>query len=247
VLILDGYQFDRDYQQKIKAQAYKIIYVDDYLQKDYVADVVINHTNGFDTKALENQKTQFYFGSDYLLLRKAFIEVAQNKTHTHSKDRSGILVCMGGADPQNDILEVLKKVFQQKIKETVYLIIGPNKKIDTATLALLQKYQKQIVLLQNLNAQEMIDLMKKCATAILPPSTIAYEYLCIGGMLYLKQIADNQKHIKSYLLNNCLAVDFESFPVHNDKNQANLLKNQKQVFNGQSHQHLRNIVKQQLI
>jgi len=51
----------------------------------------------------------------------------------------------------------------------------------------------------------MASLMRQCDTAICPPSTVALEYLSIGGNLFLHQTAENQQYLKKYLLTEGLA------------------------------------------
>ena len=245
VVVIDGYQFDNSYQEKVKQFGCNVIYIDDYLKSDYAADAVVNHTGGLNLPS--PNETQYYLGPQYAMLRKPFIEIAKSKTKNKKNDtQDGILICMGGADPNNDTLQVLQTVLNRNVDDRIYLIIGQANNLDIATHLIIDQYQSQIQLLQNLNTEQMIETMRACHTAILPPSTISYEYLCVGGILYIKQIADNQKYNKAYLLNNQLAFDFDDFKIVDDNRIDTILANQKKVFNGQSHNQLINIVKQQL-
>jgi len=61
VFILDGYHFDTDYQRAIRAQGCHLICIDDLADKHYVADVVINHSGGWNTEArfFNSQKSKY--------------------------------------------------------------------------------------------------------------------------------------------------------------------------------------------
>jgi len=46
VVVLDGYNFDEQYQRTLSQQAHKLVYIDDLVQGQQVANVVINHARG---------------------------------------------------------------------------------------------------------------------------------------------------------------------------------------------------------
>jgi RimJ/RimL family protein N-acetyltransferase len=86
----------------------------------------------------------------------------------------------------------------------------------------------------------MVHYMQLCSIAVCPPSGVAFEYLCTKGSLYLYQIADNQKDVKKYLLEEQLAFDLEKdFPAAPDRVTA-ALKAQQIYFHGKSGQYLLN-------
>ena len=47
--------------------------------------------------------------------------------------------------------------------------------------------------------------MKQCCFAICSPSTIVYEYMSVGGVVFLEQIADNQEDVIKYMTEEGLA------------------------------------------
>jgi RimJ/RimL family protein N-acetyltransferase len=94
----------------------------------------------------------------------------------------------------------------------------------------------------------MAGVMELCGMAICPPSSVSFEYASIGGLLFLKQIADNQIEVKKYFIEQQLAFDYEmDFPrvLHSDLYHESLrvVKNQHNVFDGKSDERLKAIFK----
>ena len=77
IVVLDGYHFDLAYQKSIKNTAATLVCIDDLFDKEYVADLIINHApnvNPGNYNALVT--TQFALGPEYALLRPLFLEQA---------------------------------------------------------------------------------------------------------------------------------------------------------------------------
>ena len=121
IVVLDGYNFDTNYQQKIKAKGCKLVCIDDIYAYHFVADAVINHAPGIaETKYSIEPYTQLYLRCNYVLLKKIFLEEALKQHRSFNEKDSSLLICLGGADPDN----ITKQVFE----ETMQLL--PGKKCD---------------------------------------------------------------------------------------------------------------------
>ncbi len=235
IVVLDGYHFRTSYQQIIKNKGCKLVCIDDIHAYHFVADIVINHAGGISKEDYSAESyTEFYLGLKYALLRKPFREAAQNKLSLNKRENT-IFVCLGGADPNNDTMEILKKCEQLKDIESCYVVLGGayshREKLDS----FLEKTTLNITLLSNLDATEMVTYMKRCKKAITPPSSISYEYLCVGGELYLKVIADNQLNINKYFLDAGLAFSYNDYPLFEKEDKVKeAIKIQNLLLDGQS-------------
>lgn len=210
IVVLDGYHFVTDYQRVIKDKGCKLVCIDDIHAYHFVADVVINHAGGIAASDYSAEPyTQFCLGLKYALLRKPFREAAQARSYPDRNDKA-VFICLGGADPNNDTLDILQKCESISAIEQCFLVIGSVYQHRTALESFLKITSLQVELLSNLSAEDMVTYMKKCGMAVTPPSTVSYEYLSVGGILYLKIIADNQKDIHSFFVKNNLAADFET-------------------------------------
>jgi spore coat polysaccharide biosynthesis predicted glycosyltransferase SpsG len=93
-----------------------------------------------------------------------------------------------------------------------------------------------------LDAEGMKKLMVKCAVAICSPSTVSYEYLSIGGELYLYVIADNQTHIFKYFISESLAFPFDNFRIDDNTLLRRVLNNQNRIFDGKSQERIKKAI-----
>jgi UDP-2,4-diacetamido-2,4,6-trideoxy-beta-L-altropyranose hydrolase len=236
IVVLDGYNFNTYYQQKIKAKGCKLVCIDDIHAYHFVADVVINHAPGIDEKDYSVEPyTQLFLGTDYVLLKKIFLEEALTTGKLLDTKQSAILICLGGADPDN----VTKEVFE---KTKVLFPLRPiNVVVGAAYLHLNELKQaiaahQQATLHASIKSAEMLELMQQSNIAITSASTIALEYICIKGNLFLKCIADNQKEIYSSLIKNKCAYAFDL--LHDQCNSNSLIDNQYKLIDGESSQRL---------
>ncbi|MFT6335916.1 MAG: UDP-2,4-diacetamido-2,4,6-trideoxy-beta-L-altropyranose hydrolase [Saprospiraceae bacterium] len=235
VVVLDGYSFETEYQKIIKSIGCKMICIDDINAYHFVSDIVINHAGGFKTQEYSTEaKTKLLLGPSYALLRPEFQKAAQNqKPKTNSES---IFICLGGADPNNDILHVLQKCIIHKPNAFYNIVLGSAFLHQDILEEYINNVPANIQIIKNLNAQEMVVQMQHCAIAITSPSSVSYEYLCTGGKLFLQLIANNQNRIKDFLISNNLAFDFNDFEkvdqvFYNSKLQQSLFDgNQKKRF-----------------
>ncbi|SIO49123.1 UDP-2,4-diacetamido-2,4,6-trideoxy-beta-L-altropyranose hydrolase [Chitinophaga niabensis] len=223
IIVLDGYHFMPPYQQVIKANGNKLVCIDDIHTSPFLADVIINHAGGICKSAYQaTPSTCFYLGTDYVLLRPAF------KPANNNADRKeAVLICLGGADTHNMTLSVLKMLESKKVQQTCFVVLGSAFSHKEALLIYAAKSSLDIHIRENLSEEDLAALMQTCKYAICPPSTISYEYLTVGGELYLVQIADNQKHVYAFLTQTGLAFDGKDIFV--DDQQKLLLSHKLQA------------------
>jgi UDP-2,4-diacetamido-2,4,6-trideoxy-beta-L-altropyranose hydrolase len=235
IVVLDNYFFDTNYQQAIKDKGSRLVCINDIPERHYKADVVINHGGDIykDDYSVEAY-TLLFLGPQYSLLRKEFFELHQQKNN-HGNN---LFISLGGADPQNVTLDVLKGISQYANYSNVFCVIGGANVHRDALNAFINTSSLNIKLLENLSAADMVDYMSRSAVAITAASTIAYEYLTIGGQLYIIKTADNQAKFYSYLINNRLAAAYNG-------NVDNMLSapDTKAVFDGSSPQRVSRIFK----
>ena len=207
IVVLDNYFYSTDYQKSIKDKGAKLVCIDDIHDKHFVADAVINHAGGSrsDDYSIENY-TKLYLGFKYALLRRSFLE-----TESTIQDNNNVLICLGGADPNNDTLNVLDFV-TKKCPEYNYHVVTGNAYVYKKELHSYTEKKDNITLYASLNETEMCELMQNCSRAICSPSTVSLEYLCsTKGELYLSCIADNQNELYNYYIDNKIGFDISQF------------------------------------
>lgn len=239
IVVLDGYNFNTNYQQKIKEKGCKLVCIDDIHAYHFVADTVINHSPGIDENLYSREPyTQLYLGTGYVLLRKIFLEEASKPHKFFNTERSSVLICFGGADPKNITKEVLEETMHLFPDKNIIVVVGAAY-IYLQELREIIKVNKQVSLHINIKPEEMLAIMQQSHIAITSASTIALEYICVKGNLFLEQTAENQKYLYKALIEKTCAYPFASlkdcfYVTDNITNQHNLI-------DGKSSEKLRNI------
>jgi UDP-2,4-diacetamido-2,4,6-trideoxy-beta-L-altropyranose hydrolase len=215
IVVLDGYAFATEYQNVIKAKGCMLVCIDDIHAYHFVADVVINHAGGVKEEDYSTEPyTQCFLGPQYALLRPPFLKC--KTSDAQDKSLKNILINMGGADPDNATCDVISEVRKCLFFDQIHVVTGAAYKYQKE-LSDIVAMDDRIIRHTAINAEQMASLMQCCGVCVCPPSSVSLEYSTINGLLLLKQIADNQAEIKSYLTGMGLAFDF-------DKDFQNIMK-----------------------
>ena len=128
IVVLDGYNFNTAYQLEIKAKGNKLVCIDDLHDKEFVADLIINHAPGVKPEDYSAQPhTQFALGLDYALLRPAFLQQALKPRKIEKIETA--LICFGGSDPKNltqSTLEIEYGVIPHDGKNQIIVLTIPG-------------------------------------------------------------------------------------------------------------------------
>jgi len=186
-LITDSYDVDEDYFNETKDMFSKTGYIDDINAFYYNVDFVINQNvtaNNYKYKC--NKDTALFLGTDYVMLRQEFRESKPNKIKVSIKD---VLITMGGADPANFTLKLLKYI--KDLDYNFHVVIGPSfSKIEEIELEV--KNSENIKLYYNVN---MIEMMKISDIAIAATGSTLYELGSMGLPTLGVILADNQEDV----------------------------------------------------
>jgi UDP-2,4-diacetamido-2,4,6-trideoxy-beta-L-altropyranose hydrolase len=192
-LILDGYHFDADYQQLIKAAGLQLLVIDDYGHADsYCADFVLNQN----VYACANfyprlsPHTQLLLGCDYVLLRREFWKWRDWQREIVPTARK-IVVTLGGADPDNATLTVMHALSSiDSLNLNVTVVIGSSNPHLSKLFAFNNGAQVSMKLLSNVI--DMPELMANADAAIVAGGSTVWE-LCFLGLPFITiAVAENQ-------------------------------------------------------
>lgn len=208
-VVLDGYSFNEAFQQSVRARAHKLVYIDDLITGHQVADVVINHAGGLTADEYDAESyTQFCLGTQYALLRPQFL----NPNGFGEAPANGpIFVSLGGADPKNTSLDVLKAISLVDSSLEVRIVLGPFHP-NRASIEAFRTELPNLTVLQNLSADQMVDDLRQCSLAITACSTISYEVCAVNRPLIAVVTADNQDRLARFLSEEKLALSV-NFPT----------------------------------
>lgn len=199
IFVIDGYQFILSYIQKLCAK-YKVVYLDDIHTFKNPADLIINHSGGLTSFDIPSETlSKKCLGPDYVLIRKDFLQKIKKSITLFD-----VLICFGGADPENYTYRTITQLDSCLRK---VIVIGSAFKYSDQ----LEKLRNQNVqVIKEATADQLASLMRQSSFAITSASTVSLEYLaCSEGSLYLIQTAVNQKYIFEYLISSGAARKFE--------------------------------------
>jgi UDP-2,4-diacetamido-2,4,6-trideoxy-beta-L-altropyranose hydrolase len=201
-VVIDGYWFDNSHINKLRNRNKKIIQIDDLVGAEFYSDIIINHAINVNySKSIFYNKHELLVGSDYALLRKIFLE--RSKQLNDFSVLKSITINMGGADPFNYTLKLLKAInnLPQSITYKINVLIGVSySNVSELEFWINNDSKLNITLKKELNGEEVIELFDHTSLFICPASTIVYEAAAVGLPIGCFLTADNQKGIYDGLL-----------------------------------------------
>ncbi len=193
IVVLDGYHFDSAYQRRIKAIGARLVCIDDLVDKEYYADLIINHAPGVSAEDYNAQDyTIFALGPDYALLRPAFLKQARidrlmNKIET-------VFICFGGSDSKHITEKVLQAVVMFTQFKRIIVVTGPEFKFTINFKATLAN-DNRIDHYHAINDVVMMHKFLESELAIVPASGILFEALAAKCIVISGYYVENQKLI----------------------------------------------------
>jgi UDP-2,4-diacetamido-2,4,6-trideoxy-beta-L-altropyranose hydrolase len=256
ILVLDGYHFDLAYQQEIKKQHLKLVFIDDLVAFKQVADVVINQALAVAFQDYQKEDdTQLCLGLKYALLREPFLKAEVPRNIQKIKK---VFISMGAADEHNISLKVAQTLIKISPVKEVHLMLGAvNSHINHIQDFIAQQHGIQFKIHINISAPELKELLAKCDLAICAASGILIEACAVGIPIISGITADNQKDNLKGLSQKQVLFDIGNFveigqeslaqQIQQVCNQPEVLEQQlaqqKTLIDGKSPQRILNIFK----
>jgi len=212
IFVLDHYLLTLQYQQELKRSINcSIVYIDDFYQNPFLADVIINFTGSYSTSRYTNfQVCEYYLGLKYVLLNPDF---SSPFLKSYDATKSNLMISLGASDAHNYTMKTLASITTNKSIDQVviHIVLGAEYahygELDDFIVSSKLRCVKHF----NLKSREMADLMNACFFSIVPPSTTSYEFISTGGVCFLVMTAANQVDVEAFLLKSRLASSFEEF------------------------------------
>ena len=207
-IIADGYRFGADYQRSIKALGLSLLALDDYGQCSfYSADLVLNpnlHALA-ETYHRREPSTRLLLGPYFAPLRQEFLNCRPPRRPAPELARK-ILVTLGGGDPDNITLKVLRALrFVETHDLEIRVVIGGANPHQEALAAEVESSPFTTTLLRNVTA--MPDLMIWADMAISAGGSTCWEMAFLGLPAALIVAAENQRLIAASLGTTGSAID----------------------------------------
>jgi UDP-2,4-diacetamido-2,4,6-trideoxy-beta-L-altropyranose hydrolase len=195
-IVADGYCFGATWQKRIKAAGFRLLILDDYGHTEhYYADLVLNQNVSANERlyAQREPSTQLLLGTCYALLRHEFLEW-RNWQRKIPAIAHKILVTLGGSDPYNVTLEVLRALQDVSIKPLEIVVVAgaanPHLKQIKAAVPATNEHMQLLT-----NVTKMPSLMAWADMAVTGAGSTCWELAFMGLPSLLIVIADNQQPV----------------------------------------------------
>jgi UDP-2,4-diacetamido-2,4,6-trideoxy-beta-L-altropyranose hydrolase len=225
-VVLDGYHFDPVYQLLIKETAHRLLIIDDMAHQDYYhADVLLNQN--IDSDRLNyfcDPETRLLLGVQYALLRPEFLKWS-NYVRAYPKLARRILVTLGGGDPGNVTLKVVKAVQAiRSIEKEVKIVVGPaNPNIAELLNAVSGVGHFELLT----DVHDMSELMAWADVAVTAGGSTCWELCFMGLPALVLVLAQNQERIAQGLESHGAAVNMG---WHASVDETDITKALKQIM-----------------
>jgi UDP-2,4-diacetamido-2,4,6-trideoxy-beta-L-altropyranose hydrolase len=189
-IVLDGYHFNTAYRHLLRACIRPLIIYDDLNDSGSLnADMVINCSDvakelGYETTAAEAVQC---LGSDYRLLRKEFNQL----TNVPFSQRNVLTLVMGGSDPFNLTLPILRELEQRPTWQLHLCVITGSLYPHLAELSVFLQ-QSKLNIQHKHNCQNMASMFSSSRLVVSAAGSSQYEILACQAPALLLVVADNQ-------------------------------------------------------
>ncbi len=198
-VVLDGYRFGPEFQVRLKEHGCRVLAIDDYGHAvRYTADLILNQNLSArpEMYAGAAQGTRLLLGPRYLLLQRNFRKRPPRTTTEAAAHR--VLVTVGGVDPHNVTLKILKALETTSLERLeVRAVVGSANPNETSLRPVAESSEGRIRLERN--PPDMAALMEWADVAIASAGTTAWELAYMGVATLLFSTADNQRPVAESL------------------------------------------------
>ena len=191
--VLDGYSFASDFQKEIKDMGLRLLVVDDFAHLEhYHADIILNQNYGAETFKYDAEPyTRILAGTKYVLLRKEFLKYRGHKRAIPDIAKK-LLITLGGADPGNHTLKVMRAVNLIERPLRVKVVVGASNPNFDSIKTKAGRGRHKIEILKGV--EDMAPLMAWADVAVSAGGTTVWELAFMGVPSLLCIIADNQEN-----------------------------------------------------
>ncbi|GIN74768.1 UDP-2,4-diacetamido-2,4,6-trideoxy-beta-L-altropy ranose hydrolase [Bacillus sp. J14TS2] len=212
LLIVDHYGLDTNWEQRMKKNVKHLMVIDDLADRRHDCDILLdqniqNHPGRY--KGLVSESCKQLLGTDYLLLREEFIEMANN-IQIRKGDIKNILVFFGGSDPQHLTLktvDILQKISFQNCH--IHVVVGSS---NPQRNQIKKKCSEEEGYVYYCQIDYMAQLMKQADLAIGAGGATTWERIFLGLPSLTAVTADNQLELTKNIEREGLTISLGNHP-----------------------------------
>lgn len=193
-LIVDHYALDREWEQRLRACADRVVVIDDLANRDHDCDVLLDQNYATDPEVRYDARVPpeaiRMLGPRYALLQPEYAAYRAELT-AHSGQVRRIFIFFGGTDSENLTEMSLQALADSELHDVaVDAIVGPN---NPNREALAKQAEQMPHVTLHSPRPHLADLMANANLAIGAGGTTTWERCCLGLPSVVVSIADNQR------------------------------------------------------
>ena len=194
-IIVDHYQLDQKWEEKIVAKGFKLFVIDDILRNHNCQGILDQNLHPEErTVVYQAPERSVFLGPHYALLSLPFLTIVPRKRNF--SEVTNIMVFFGGADAVGETLRFLKLIPQMSEKLFFNIVVGGgNPKLqEIRTLAASIKN-----LALHVQTDRMAELINESDLYIGAAGSITWERCSLGLPGICVSVANNQVEVAHYL------------------------------------------------
>lgn len=192
-LVVDHYGLDREWEQRLRPHAQKILVIDDLADREHDCDLLLDQNFHADMARRYRGRVpgtcRLLLGPAYALLRQEFIAARRALPERDGVVRR-LLISFGGTDPTNEsgkALEALRVLGRDDLAVDIVLGTGnPRRTMIEREAAALPGVQCHV------GVENMADFMARADLALGAAGTTTWERCCLGLPSLVVSVAENQ-------------------------------------------------------
>jgi UDP-2,4-diacetamido-2,4,6-trideoxy-beta-L-altropyranose hydrolase len=203
-VLIDGYGFGARYQEIVRAAQLRVARIVDHEPSPGPSDAVLNQNAHADASASGGSSPLALMGTRYALLRREFRPWRSWRRSIAAEGRR-ILVTMGGSDPDNATLEVLRCLRTlERTDLQVRVLAGPSNPHGDSLVRELPVHGGRVELCDA--GTDVPELMAWADLAISGAGSTCWELAFMGVPIVAVILAENQRRIAESLVEAGAAV-----------------------------------------
>lgn len=208
-LVVDGYHFGTDYMLSARRRGFKVLAVDDYENRPGLqADIILNQNLGAERRAYSRtQGSELLLGTRYALLRPEFVAL-RRRSRKFPDFGHRVLVTMGGSDPENATLPVLKALLSLGAPLDITVLLGADNAHERS-LKSVAKGRPEVSFVRD--TDDMPRMMMEADFAVTAGGSTCWEAACLGLPSLVMVLAENQRDVAARLSEAGAAVSLGDF------------------------------------
>jgi UDP-2,4-diacetamido-2,4,6-trideoxy-beta-L-altropyranose hydrolase len=221
IVVLDNYFFTTGYQKAIKEKGCKLVCIDDLHDKEFYADLIINHSPGVKEEDYKAQAyTKFALGLKYALIRQAFYRTTQARRKTEKLET--VFISFGGSDPFNLTLTTLNILLDYEYFKRIIVVTG-DRYPHGIQFVNIKKMHTGVEFYQAIDAEMMARMMSESDLAIIPSAGTLLEAMKTGLAVITGYYVPNQETMEKNIHESGLTLSCENMLINYQTNLKKLL------------------------